>query len=52
MTKFNTMMTDECGGGLVEYTLILALIAIVCATALTTLQGKITTTLTSVSTAL
>lgn len=45
-------LADEMGGGLVEYTLILALVALVCATVLTTLQGKITTTLTSISTAL
>ena len=39
----------EEGQGLAEYGLILALIAVVCATALVTLQGGISTTLGNVS---
>ena len=43
---------DEEGQGLAEYGLILALIAIVCAIALTTLQGAITGVLNEVAGAL
>lgn len=37
--------SDEQGQGLAEYALILALVAILCAAALTTLQGGITNAL-------
>ena len=40
---------DENGGGLIEYTLIVALIALAVVTAIMTLQGKMSDNLTSVS---
>lgn len=49
---FNRFLREEDGAGLVEYTLILALVAVGCATVLTGLGTKITTLLGSVTTAL
>ncbi len=42
----------EAGQGLVEYGLILALVAVLCIAALTTLQGGISSTLNSVTSSL
>ncbi len=44
--------SDEAGQGLVEYGLILALVAVLCVAALTTLQGGISSTLNSVTSSL
>jgi pilus assembly protein Flp/PilA len=52
MELFSLFCKDEQGGGLVEYTLIIALIALAAVTAVTTLGTKITTTMGSVTTAL
>lgn len=52
MRLFSLFCKDEQGGGLVEYTLIIALIALAAVTALNTLSGKITTTMGTVGTAL
>lgn len=40
---------DECGGGIVEYSLILALVAIAAVVALTSIGTKITTSFTNVA---
>lgn len=45
----STKTKSERGAGLAEYALLLALIAIACLTALTTLGGKIASVLTSIS---
>ena len=61
MSKINTWMVskvaawkarDEEGQGLAEYGLILALIAVVCITALTTMGTSISTKLGAINTAL
>ncbi|OAI41975.1 hypothetical protein AYO38_03340 [bacterium SCGC AG-212-C10] len=58
MSKFNNWVAkkyiamnhkDEEGQGLAEYGLILALVAVLCVTALGTLQGGISGVLTSIS---
>jgi pilus assembly protein Flp/PilA len=48
MKKFNFLF-DEKGGGLVEYTLIVALIALAAIAAMTTVGTKINTSMTSIS---
>lgn len=40
---------DECGGGIVEYSLILALVAIAAVVALTSIGTKISTSFTNVA---
>lgn len=52
LTQINSFMKKQGGGGLVEYGLILALIAVVAIGALTGIGTKMNTTLTAVSTAL
>lgn len=48
----NAVRSEEEGQGLVEYALIIALVAIVLVTALTTLEGGIAGTFTRISTSL
>lgn len=48
LTQINSFMKRQNGGGLVEYGLILALIAIVAVATLTTVGTRINTTLTHV----
>jgi pilus assembly protein Flp/PilA len=49
MAWHETHLNSEEGQGLTEYGLILALIAVMCVAALTTLQGGITGTLESIA---
>ena len=49
MNLFTLFKNDENGGGMIEYTLIIALIALAAVAAMTTLGGKISTDVTSVS---
>jgi Flp pilus assembly pilin Flp len=39
--RFAALRGDESGAALIEYALVVGLIAVVCVTALTTLQGQI-----------
>ena len=52
MTLVSRMKDEERGQGMAEYGLILALVAVLCVAAFTSLKGAIVTTLTSVTTAL
>ena len=49
MKLFSLFFKDEQGGGLVEYTLIIALIALAAVTAITSVGTKITTRMSSIS---
>ncbi|MBM3469049.1 MAG: Flp family type IVb pilin [Alphaproteobacteria bacterium] len=49
MKIFNIFRFDEKGGGLVEYTLIVALIALAAVAAMTTVGTKLNTNMTSIS---
>ncbi|MBM3469048.1 MAG: Flp family type IVb pilin [Alphaproteobacteria bacterium] len=49
MEKISLFLKSEQGGGLVEYTLIVALIALAAVTAITTVGTKITASFTSIS---
>lgn len=49
MKLFNLFYFDEKGGGLVEYTLIIVLIALAAIAAMTTVGTKISTDMTSIS---
>ena len=49
---FSRFCVEEQGAGLVEYTLILALVALACATILTGVGTKLVTRLTTVQTTL
>lgn len=51
MELFSLFCKSEQGGGLVEYTLIIALIALAAVTAITTVGTKISTTMTSIANA-
>ena len=48
MTLLNRFFRDELGGGVVEYTLILTLVAIAAIAALTTIGTKVTNSFTNV----
>jgi pilus assembly protein Flp/PilA len=52
LKKFSAMVKDEKGQALAEYGLILALIAVLCVTALGLLGGQIQATLGSITAAL
>lgn len=52
MRLFSLFCQDEQGGGLVEYTLIIALIALAAVTAITTVGTNISTTMTSIAKAI
>lgn len=50
MTKLlSNFSSNECGGGIVEYSLILALVAIAAVVALTSIGTKISTSFTNVA---
>jgi pilus assembly protein Flp/PilA len=49
MKLFKIIFLDEKGGGLVEYTLIVALIALAAVTAITTVGTKVTADFASIS---
>ena len=49
MKKFNLFFFDEKGGGLVEYTLIIVLIALAAIAAMTTVGTKVSTDMTSIA---
>ena len=49
LKKFSAMMKDEKGQALAEYGLILALIAVICVTALTLLGTNVSGTLNSIA---
>ncbi len=49
MTAFHTLMLDESGQGLVEYALILALVAVVAIVGLGAVRTKTDSTLSNVS---
>jgi pilus assembly protein Flp/PilA len=49
MKLFSLFCQDEQGGGLVEYTLIIALIALAAVTAITTVGTKVSADFTSIS---
>lgn len=49
MTLFNLFCHDEKGGGVVEYVLIITLIALAAITAMTTVGTKLNTGMTSIS---
>lgn len=51
MDMFSSFCKSEQGGGLVEYTLIIALIALAAVTAITTVGTKISTVMTSIAAA-
>ena len=52
LTSLTTLLADEAGATMVEYSLIVALIAIVCVGAITALGGKVNTNFTTASNAL
>jgi pilus assembly protein Flp/PilA len=52
LKKLSAMMKDEKGQALAEYGLILALIAVICVTALGLLGGNVNTTLGTIAAAL
>ncbi len=49
MRLFDLFYFDEKGGGLVEYVLIISLIALAAITAMTTVGTKLSTSMTSIS---
>ena len=49
MTLFNLFYHDEKGGGVVEYVLIITLIALVSIAAMTTVGTKLSTNMTSIA---
>ncbi len=51
MQLFSLFCRDEQGGGLVEYTLIIALIALAAVTAITSVGTKLNTVMTSIAAA-
>ena len=52
LTSLTTLLRDEAGATMVEYSLIVALIAIVCVAAVTALGGKANANFTTASNAL